>query len=108
MPFAAVSFVDVDSILFKSKVGFDLPEVHRNDWFDAYTILPDSSEVYVVPDSTVDGRYKDKSFVRGYPKIRFYAGSAIMIENVKIGVLSILKSHIICTALDNCLSQTKA
>ncbi len=56
MPFAAVSFVDVDSILFKSKVGFDLPEVHRNDWFDAYTILPDSSEVYVVPDTTVDGR----------------------------------------------------
>ncbi len=93
MPFAAVSFVDVDSILFKSKVGFDLPEVHRNDWFDAYTILPDSSEVYVVPDSTVDGRYKDKSFVRGYPKIRFYAGSAIMIENVKIGVLSIMDTN---------------
>lgn len=85
-----MTFIDVDSVLFKSRIGFEMPEVHRNDWFDAYTILPESSEVYVVPDCSIDSRYKEKSFVRGGPRIRFYAGASIMVENVKIGVLSIM------------------
>lgn len=93
MPFSVVSFVEVERAVFKSKLGLDMNDMPRNDWFDAYTILPDSSEVYVIADCTIDARFKDKAFVKGYPRIRFYAGAAIMVDNMKIGVLSVMDTE---------------
>lgn len=93
MQYAAVSFVEVERVVFKAKIGIDFTEISRNDWFDAYTVLPDSSEVYVVPDCNTDARFKDKSYVKGNPKIRFYAGAAIIVDNLKIGVLSIMDTE---------------
>eukprot|EP00981_Chlorochromonas_danica_P001115 scaffold247_cov172-Ochromonas_danica.AAC.30 len=93
MPYAALTFVEVDQIFFKSKVGFDLGNLHRNDWFDAYAILPESSEVFVVPDCSTDRRFKDKKFVRGPPNIRFFAGAAIILDDVRLGVLSIMDTE---------------
>jgi CheY-like chemotaxis protein len=93
MPYAAVSFVEVDSISFQSKIGFEVESLSRNDWFDAYTILPESSEVYVIGDCSVDARFKEKPFVKNGPRIKFYAGAAIMIDDVKIGVLSIMDTE---------------
>lgn len=93
MAYSVVSFVEVERVVFKAKLGIDFTEIGRNDWFDAYTVLPDVSEVYVVPDCLTDARFKDKAYVKGYPKIRFYAGAAIMVDNLKIGVLSIMDTE---------------
>eukprot|EP01033_Poteriospumella_lacustris_P004179 gene4179-2978_t len=93
MQYAAVSFVEVERVVFKAKIGIEFSEISRNDWFDAYTVLPDSSEVYVVPDCNTDARFKDKPYVKGHPKIRFYAGAAIIVDNLKIGVLSIMDTE---------------
>jgi hypothetical protein len=93
MQYSAVSFVEVERVVFKAKLGLDFIDIDRNDWFDAYTVLPDSSEVYVVPDCLTDHRFKDKSYVKEHPKIRFYAGAAIMVDNFKIGVLSIMDTE---------------
>jgi hypothetical protein len=90
MPYAVISFVEIDSVYFQSRIGLEFNELNRNDWFDAYTILPESSEVYVIPDCDIDNRFREKSFVKSGPRIKFYAGSAIMIDDVKIGVLSIM------------------
>jgi hypothetical protein len=65
MQYAAVSFVEVERVVFKAKIGIEFSEISRNDWFDAYTVLPDSSEVYVVPDCNTDARFKDKPYVKG-------------------------------------------
>jgi CheY-like chemotaxis protein len=90
MPYAAISFVDIDNICFQSTIGFEVESLSRNDWFDAYTILPESSEVYVIADCSTDARFKEKAFVKSGPKIKFYAGAAIMIDDCKLGVLSIM------------------
>jgi CheY-like chemotaxis protein len=93
MPYAALTFVEVDQVFFKSKVGFDLSNIHRNDWFDAFAILPDSSEVFVVSDCFQDKRFQDKKFVRFSPHIRFYAGAAIILDDVRLGVLSVMDTQ---------------
>lgn len=93
MPYAALTFVEVDQVYFKSKIGFELGNIHRNDWFDAYAILPDASEVFVVADCALDRRFKDKRFVRASPHIRFFAGAAIILDDVRLGVLSIMDTE---------------
>eukprot|EP01031_Cornospumella_fuschlensis_P036679 gene36680-44495_t len=90
MPYATLTFVDVDQVYFKSKVGLDFTSMHRNDWFDAHAIMPETSEVFVVADCHLDRRFKDKKFVKSAPNIRFCAGAAVIIDEVRLGVLSIL------------------
>ena len=85
-----MSFVDVNRQWFKSRVGFDCNQTHRNVAFCAYTILPGSPEVLVVNDATEDERFRNNPLVTGPPYIRFYAGAALVVSGVRIGSLCIL------------------
>jgi hypothetical protein len=59
-------------------------------FFVADTVLPESSDVFVVEDALLDYRFKNNPLVLGDPHIRFYAGAALTVDDMKIGSLCII------------------
>jgi GAF domain-containing protein len=60
VPIALISLVEVDKQWYKSNIGsWDgvYTETHRNLSFCAWTVLPESPDVFVVEDATVDVRF---------------------------------------------------
>jgi diguanylate cyclase (GGDEF)-like protein len=72
-PIALVSFVDSDRQWFKSRVGLEATETHRDAPFSAHAIL-DPYEMMVVADALEDERFAEHALVVGGPRVRFYAG----------------------------------
>ncbi len=72
VPMAAISLVDQHRLWFKSTQGLDISECSRESSFCAHAILQDN--IFTVPDTSLDNRFLDNSFVLETPHIRFYAG----------------------------------
>ncbi|WP_260580704.1 GAF domain-containing protein [Sphingopyxis sp. PET50] len=88
VPVALVSLVDDSRQWFKSAFGLDLPETHRDISFCRFIIA--QGQPIVVPDATLDPRFRDNPLVTGAPAIRFYAGVPLRAYNGAIlGGLSI-------------------
>lgn len=77
VPIALISIVDDDRQWFKSRVGLDVSETHRDQAFCAYAIH-EPQNLVVVPDATTDSRFSDNPLVLGDPNIRFYAGAPLV------------------------------
>ncbi len=88
-PSALISLIDVDRQWFKARFAFGPTETHRDFSFCAHTIL--GREVMMVPDTTLDPRFRTNPFVVGEPWIRFYAGAPLISpQHVALGALAVL------------------
>ncbi len=79
-PIALISIVDEDRQWFKSRVGLDVAETHRDRAFCGYAIH-DVDNILIVPDAKSDPRFADNPLVLGDPNIRFYAGAPLVTSN---------------------------
>jgi len=90
MPYSAITMVDIDRVWYKSLCGIDMNDIPRDFAFDSFTVLSDMPEIFVVSDTLGDKRFANNPLVMGHSKVRFYAGTPIVIENVRIGTLCVM------------------
>jgi PAS domain S-box-containing protein len=88
-PTVLISLVDESRAWFKSSIGFDAPEVLRDDTICSFAVLTD--EPLIVPDTRLDDRFACNPFVQCEPGMRFYAGAPLIDrDGFNLGTLCLL------------------
>ncbi|MEL7833820.1 PAS domain S-box protein [Fodinibius sp. Rm-B-1B1-1] len=88
-PISLINILDDEMQYTKAQRGIDFPDRPREETFCQYTI--NENGLLVIPDTTKDRRVKDYPFVNEDPKIRFYAGAPLNVDdNISLGALCIL------------------
>lgn len=72
VPVAIITLIDEDKQWFKSKVGFNLDSISREDSFCLYTIM--DSNFFEVRNTDLDIRFSNNPLVKDDPKVKYYAG----------------------------------
>jgi anti-sigma regulatory factor (Ser/Thr protein kinase) len=75
-PIALLTLVDADRQWFKSRVGITVSETSRAISFCSHAI--EQRDLFVIPDTLTDEKFRDNPFVAGDPYIRFYAGAPLV------------------------------
>lgn len=89
---SVISLVDSERQWFKSKVGLDAYETSRDISFCGHAIL--QNDIFEIPDALEDERFSTNPLVTGDPKIRFYAGIPILLEDeLPIGTLCVIDTN---------------
>lgn len=92
VPISLVSIVDRERQWFKSRVGLEASETGRDISFCGHVVY--TREPLVIKDALRDPRFSDNPLVTGPPRIRFYAGVPILLEeDLCIGTLCIIDSR---------------
>jgi PAS domain S-box-containing protein len=93
-PCAVLTLVDKDRQWFKTKIGFDHHQTHRDISFCAHSILMQDQLTYV-PDATQDPRFADNPDVIKPDGIRLYAGAPLTLSNgTVLGTLCVVDSKV--------------
>jgi GAF domain-containing protein len=79
VPIALVSLVDEDRQWFKSCHGLDSKETSRDAAFCAHVVY--HREPIIVSDTFQDERFADNPLVTDHPRIRFYAGCPLILDD---------------------------
>ena len=78
-PIALVSLVDADRQWFKARVGLEVEETPR-DWSFCHHAIKGEG-LFLVPDARQDDRFRNNPLVVGVPRIGFYAGMPLRMED---------------------------
>ncbi len=89
-PIAMIGFLDSDRHWIKSRVGFDLDSVPREQAF--CTVAVEAGDLFVVEDILESERFRSHPLVVGPPHARFYAGMPLIAPGTSlvIGSLCVL------------------
>tara|TARA_E500000318_G_C3509049_1_gene191522 strand:+ start:78 stop:617 length:540 start_codon:yes stop_codon:yes gene_type:complete len=79
-PIAAITILDANKQWFLSSKGLDLESTPKSEAICSHTIQ--SSDIFVVENTTKDNRFQNKLLVNNTPFIRSYAGLAIRDKNM--------------------------
>lgn len=77
-PMAMLSLVDDHRQWFKSKVGVQVREMPREISICTHAIQ--QNDLYIIPDTQQDARFRENPLVVGEPHVRFYAGAPLINE----------------------------
>jgi two-component system NtrC family sensor kinase len=80
-PMAMLSLVDDHRQWFKSRVGVTAEETPLAASICAHAIQQGSEELFIVPDTLQDPRFRENPLVVHEPCIRFYAGAPLVDED---------------------------
>jgi PAS domain S-box-containing protein len=87
-PIGLIGFIDGPRLWFKARVGWDYPEIPRDDSICALTIL--QSVLIVISDAAMDERFFSGPMVT-HAGIRFYAGAPLLTkEGYAVGTLCVM------------------
>ena len=91
-PIAVVSLVDENRQWFKSRHGLDVNETSRDAAFCAHVVH--DREPMIVMDTFLDPRFADNPLVVDEPRIRFYAGHPLVLDDgACIGTLCVFDTR---------------
>ena len=91
-PIALVSLVDENRQWFKSCYGLNAKETSRDASFCAHVVY--NREPMIVTDTFQDERFADNPLVINEPRIRFYAGCPLILDDgACIGTLCVIDTR---------------